>query len=241
MHTDFKGACWTGTLLGLALFAQSALAARAVTPDQALQKLKEGNGRYMKGETLYARVDPARRVSTAIEGQKPIASVLSCSDARVPPEIIFDQRFANLFVVRVAGNVCGISELASLEYGVKHLNTPLVVVLGHSQCGAVQAAMSGAQLDGNLPRLMEMMGPMVTRVKAENPKLKDSELSDTAVRNNVWHSIEELLRNSPTVATAVKNKSIKLVGAVRDIKAGTVTWLGEHPRQASLVSGAQDE
>ena len=105
----------------------------APSPAEALTELKRGNGRYLEGVSKHPRIDPARRLKTAKKGQKPIASILSCADARVPVEMIFDKGFGDLFVVRVAGNVCDTAELASLEFGSLSLNNPLIVVLGHSK------------------------------------------------------------------------------------------------------------
>lgn len=206
------------------------------TPQEALQKLKEGNTRYLEGVQKYPKIDPVRRLKTAVEGQKPVASILGCADARVPVEVAFDKAFGDLFVVRVAGNVCQMAELASIEYGVNYLKTPLVVVLGHTKCGAVDAAVSGAELTGSLPKLMEEIRPAVEATRRKFPKLEGSALVAAAIEENVWKSIEDLLRGSQPIRQAVKDKKVLIVGAVRDIKSGKVTWLGEHPQQAQLLN-----
>ncbi|MBK9205444.1 MAG: hypothetical protein IPL73_24075 [Candidatus Obscuribacter sp.] len=126
--------------LGLALLASTCGALADVSPDAALKSLKAGNARYIDGKSIHPRIDAERRRATALEGQTPIAAVLGCADSRVPPEIVFDQGFADLFVVRVAGNVCAMPELASIEYSVAALKVPLIVVFGHTKCGAVEAA-----------------------------------------------------------------------------------------------------
>ena len=121
----------------LAAPALATTAASGISADEALRLLKEGNSRYVDGKPQHPRQDRARRALTAAQGQHPLAAVLTCSDSRVPAEIIFDQGIGDLFVVRVAGNVAATDEIGSIEYAVDHLATPLVVVLGHTQCGAV--------------------------------------------------------------------------------------------------------
>lgn len=203
----------------------SVVPAYAVTWEEALANLKQGNERYMQGITKYPKNDPARRLRTATEGQKPIASVLSCSDARVPVESVFDKAFGDLFIVRVAGNVCAMAELASIEYGVLYLNTPLIVVLGHTQCGAVQAAISGGEnLQGKLPLLIEEITPAVNAVKAKKTALSGEALESAAIEENVRRAIAETLK-SPGIKKAVDSKKVGIVGAVRDIKTGKIRWL----------------
>lgn len=205
------------------------------TPQEALQKLKEGHARYLQGIQKFPKIDPVRRLQTALEGQKPIATILGCSDARVPAEAVFGRAYGDLFIVRVAGNVCQMAELASIEYGVGYLNTPLVVVLGHTKCGAVQAAASGANLSGSLPKLMEEIRPAVEAVQKKEPKLTGDALVDAAIKENVWKSIEDILSGSPQIRKSAKDKKILIVGAIRDIKSGKITWLGEHPKQEKLL------
>lgn len=218
-----------GSLLALSMVQSCSMpgfCADKVTPTQAsLQKLKEGNKRYVDGKPTAPRTDVERRERTATEGQKPIATILGCSDARVPPEIIFDQKFGNLFVIRVAGNVTGTSEVASVEYGVGYLGTPIVVVLGHSSCGAVQAAVEKTPLDGKLPKLVELISPAVEKAKSANPKAKGDKLMEAAVDENVRHQIKELTTKSEMLKKAVDSGKIKIVGAVRDIMTGAIRWL----------------
>src|SRR5512143_4155712 len=105
-----------------------------VSPDAALAMLQDGNARFAAGKPQHPHQDKARRVQTATKGQTPFATILSCSDARAPVELLFDQGVGDLFVVRVAGNVAGVDEIASMEYAADHLHTPLLVILGHSKC-----------------------------------------------------------------------------------------------------------
>lgn len=207
---------------------QSAKAAPPATkPDAevALAKLKEGNVRYVSGQSTVLRIDPARRELTATSGQHPVATILGCADARVPPEIVFDQKFANLFVIRVAGNVTGISEVASAEYGVHYLGTPLVVVLGHSACGAVKAAVDKTPLEGKLPKLVQMISPAVENAHAANPKLTGDAFTEAAVEENVRYQMSTLLKQSDLIRKANSAGKIKVVGAIRDIMTGKIRWL----------------
>jgi len=200
-----------------------AVAANLSSANDALSQLKAGNDRYIKGKSIHPRFEPLEREKTAREGQTPIATILGCSDARVPPEVIFDQGFGQLFVVRVAGNVCSTAELASIEYGVKYLKTPLIVVLGHTKCGAVDGALSGQELKGSLPKLMALITPALSEV--QNSGLKGAALDRAAVEANVRHSIKEILAGSPGLADKVKSGNIMIVGAVRDISKGGIDWL----------------
>ena len=207
------------------VFSADATAAPAPTSQGALAKLKEGNMRYLSGISSVPRVDVQRREETATKGQKPIATILGCSDARVPPEIVFDQKFGNLFVIRVAGNVTGTSEIASAEYGVQYLGTSLLVVLGHSACGAVQAAVEKTPMDGKLPKLVELIAPAVDAAKKAHPGLAGAELMEAAVESNVRHQMAELTGKSDVLKKAVAAKKVTVVGAIRDIKTGHVRWL----------------
>lgn len=209
----------------LLICTAAADAADATTWQDALANLKQGNQRYLQGITKYPRIDPVRRLRTATKGQKPIASILSCADARVPVETAFDKAFGDLFVVRVAGNVCEMAELASIEYGVLYLHTPLVVVLGHSQCGAVQAAITGGDaLRGSLPLLMREIRPAVDAVRAKQPKLAGEHLEDAVIEENVRQQMAALLK-SPGIKEAVDSNQVAIVGAVRNLKTGKIQWL----------------
>ncbi len=209
------------------IIGTSANAQTAIDADTALKQLKDGNVRYMSGKSGHQRFDAVARETTARDGQKPIATILGCSDARVPPEVIFDKGFGELFIVRVAGNVVAPAELASIEYGTKYLGTPLIVVIGHTKCGAVEGALSGAKLRGSLPQLMAMIAPPIEQLRKNHPELKGEALSAAAVEANVRHSMSQIISSSPGLAEKLKAKKIRLVGAVRDISSGKVRWLPE--------------
>ncbi|HEY9785436.1 MAG TPA: carbonic anhydrase [Candidatus Obscuribacterales bacterium] len=206
------------------------------TPDGVMKRLKDGNQRYLTGISKHLRIDVQRRVETARRGQKPFSTILGCSDARVPVEIVFDQGFAEVFVVRVAGNVSDTAELASVEYGAICLGTPLVVGLGHSKCGAVEAALSGKELLGTLPKLAAQIKPATDKALREHKNASKDEILDAAVKENVFLSMENLIRRSEPLREKIKKGQLKIVGAVREIESGKVTWLGEHPQQAKLFA-----
>lgn len=202
--------------------------------DASLMLLKEGNARYVTGKLQHPHLDAERRSSTVAQGQEPFATVLACSDSRDPVELIFDRGVGDLFVVRVAGNIAGLSELATVEYGVGHLNTPVLVVMGHTQCGAVTAVVQGAELHGHLHALAEKIKPAVAKVKAETTD--PDEAVPKAIQANVWQTIEDIIKQSSVVREKLRAGRLSILGAVYDLEQGKVAWLGLHPAQSSLVA-----
>ncbi|MCC6359408.1 MAG: hypothetical protein IT450_11755 [Phycisphaerales bacterium] len=209
------------------------------SPTDVQKRLTEGNRRFAQGQATHPNCDAARRRETAEKGQHPVATILTCSDSRVSPERIFDQGVGDVFIVRVAGNVADTDEIGSIEYGVGHLHTPLLVVMGHSACGAVGAVVSGAPLDGCLPQLVDNIGPAVQQTRRANPGVGSEWLIAKAVDANVFQSIADVFMNSEEVRTRVQNGKLKIVGAVYDLGSGAVRWLGEHPEQAQLARGGK--
>lgn len=223
----------TGALAALAPFAVGrALAAdppapgsappqNAISPEEALKRLSEGNARYV-ANTPNQRDFSAGRAARAA-AQYPIAAILSCADSRVSPELVFDQNPGDLFVVRVAGNIVTPDLLASIEYGVQFLGAPLVMVVGHSGCGAVDAAIkvlkTKAVLPGHLPELVTAIKPAV--IVAE--KTKSGSLLDNAIAENVRRQVARLKASPPVVQAAYAGKKIDIVGGVYDIATGKVT------------------
>ena len=211
-------------------------AGQGITPDQAIGRLGTGNARYASGCAEHPWQDPARRADTAAHGQHPFATVIACSDSRVPVEAIFDQGIGDLFVIRVAGNVCGTSETTgSIEYGVEHLGTPVLVVLGHTNCGVVTAAVEGADARGGVASLLEQIKPVVADTRRRNPQLQGDELLDAAIKANVFHTIGTLLTNSPIVAGLIRTGRLTVLGAMYDLRSGLVDWLGPHPEESRLL------
>jgi len=215
--------------------------APGISPEAALARLKEGNRRFRTGGSLHPNSDATRLRETAEKGQAPFATILGCSDSRVPCELILDQGVGDLFIVRVAGNVCAVNETASIEYGIGHLGTALLVVLGHEKCGAVTAVATDAELEGSIPRLVELIRPAVEEAQRLHPGMKPDALVPFALRTNVMQSIEDLFRRSGMVRNLVREGKIAVLGAVYDLETGEVTWLGPHIRQAALVKEAGNE
>jgi methyl-accepting chemotaxis protein len=205
---------------------------------QALQSLKDGNARFVNGTRTYPNQSQARRSQTAEKGQHPYATVIACSDSRVPVEELFDAGIGDIFTIRVAGNVVDVDEAGSIEYGVEHLKTPVLVVLGHSGCGAVTAVCQHAEVHGNIPQLVDNIMPAAEKARNVHGQTFSAALLETAIDNNVWQSVEDLLRISHITAELVKSGQLKIVGAVYHLDDGRVEWLGEHPNQGTLLQQA---
>ena len=209
----------------------------AATPDVALKSLTDGNARYVSGTATDSHRDQNRRCETVTGGQHPIAAVLACADSRAPVELIFDQGIGDLFVIRVAGNVADTNEIGTLEYGIGHLGVSLIVVLGHTNCGAVTAVVEKATAHGNVAGLLAHITPAADKARAEQPNAKPATLLNAAIRLNVWQSIEDICAKSPEIRAAAKAGKVKIVGGVYDLHSGTVQILGPHPQQDQLLTG----
>ncbi len=200
--------------------AESPSAANAITPAAALERLMEGNARYA-ANMPNTRDFSAGRAARA-KSQFPFAAILSCADSRVAPELAFDQNPGDLFTMRVAGNVMSPHLLASLEYGVKFLGTPLVMVLGHTNCGAVSAAIStlkdNAELPGHLPGLIDAIEPAVIAAKAKHP----TNLLNGAIAENVRLQVADIKQSPPIINKYYADKKIDVVGAVYDLETGNI-------------------
>jgi carbonic anhydrase len=197
---------------------------RSLNADQALHELLEGNDRFRSGNRLTPRGKPQDFLALT-HGQSPEAVVVSCSDSRVPPEILFDVGVGDIFVVRVAGNViggAGVSVKGSIEYGLAELNAPLILVLGHSGCGAVKSAIKHIDdrdsLPGAISGLVELVKPAVTMSKG-----MPGDSLQNAIRKNVEIGVERLRELEPIVAPRVRDRKVKVVGGVYDLLTGAVT------------------
>lgn len=199
----------------------AAQAPNAISPDVALERILAGNARYVANTSLNRDLSAGRADRAA--AQFPIAGLISCADSRVTPELLFDQGPGELFVTRVAGNFVNEDGLASLEYGVAVLGIPLLMVLGHSGCGAVDATIKvvqdNAQLPGHLPQLANDMKPGIQAAIDKKP----ANLLDAAIRENVRHNVSVLQSAGPIVAKSVAAGQVKVVGGVYDIATGKVT------------------
>jgi carbonic anhydrase len=207
--------------------AQGSLAqSRTLTADEALRRLTAGNQRFVKGEPMSPRRSPADFAGQA-EAQFPKALVISCSDSRVAPEILFDVGVGDIFVVRVAGNVVtgtGASVKGSIEYAVAELNVPLILVLGHTNCGAVKSAIQHINakdsLPGSIDGLVELVKPAVVASKS-----MPGNALENAVRKNVEMGVDRLKVLDPILAPRVRAGTLKVVGGIYSLANGAVTIL----------------
>lgn len=204
--------------------AAAGSARRNVNGDEALRRLLAGNERFVKGQCLNPRRNPSD-VRAVAEAQYPEAVVVGCADSRVPPEILFDVGVGDIFVVRVAGNVIGgtgVSIEGSIEYAVAELNVPLIVVLGHSGCGAVKAAIkqidSKTLLPGAIHGLVELVQPAVAKSRG-----MPGDPLENAIRENVKMGVGRLNKLEPILAQRVRGSKLKVRGGVYDLKTGRVT------------------
>jgi carbonic anhydrase len=227
--TGFSAACAAGNATATGKPDPAAKLLR----DASLMLLREGNTRFITGKPQHPHQDAERRLDVS-KGQEPFATVLACSDSRDPVELIFDRGVGDLFVVRVAGNIAGLSELATVEYGVGHLNTPMLVVMGHTKCGAVTAVANGAELHGHLHVLADKIKPAVDKTKAGKPE--PDELVPRCIQANVWQTIEDIIKQSSVVREKLAEGKLSIVGAIYDLEQGKVSWLGQHPAEDSLVA-----
>jgi carbonic anhydrase len=194
------------------------------TADEAFSRLVSGNERFVRGEARFPTVQKEMLAALA-KGQRPYATVLGCSDSRVPPELIFDAGFGELFIVRVAGNVISPEVMGTLQYAAVHLRTPLFVVLGHDGCGAVNAALAakhGAQEPSHIALLLDNILPGLRDLP---PELEPDAEIRAAVEANVRWSMHQLLE-TPEAKARLDEGRTKLVGGVYELNSGRVRFLG---------------
>ncbi len=196
-----------------------------MTPLEALERLKEGNHRFVEDKLHSHIFIKERRIETTISGQNPFAAILTCSDARIPPNFIFDQGIGDIFVVRVAGNVCDSLVLASLEFAVNHTNCALVAVLGHRHCGAVTSAVDETPTSPNVEDLLLRLRPAMDKVMKEQEGLDHERLVNKIAQVNAILTKERILRTSPSIKEAVDKQRLEVVAAYYNIETGVVEWL----------------
>jgi len=191
-------------------------------PDDCLKLLKIGNKRFQKDELLQVNLSAAKR-EQLVNGQYPFAVVITCSDSRVPPEFIFNQGLGDLFVVRVAGNVIDKIELGSVEYAVKHLKTPLIVVMGHDHCGAVEAAIkgNGENEHGNIGAIIAKIEPSVKKIKSKS--IQGEKLVEEVTNENIDNS-SHVIQGSKIIKEELKSGNVKIVEAKYMLESGEVKW-----------------
>ena len=181
----------------------------------------QGNKRYATSHPQHPHQSVRRRHELE-KDQHPFACILSCSDSRVPPEIVFDEGLGDLFVVRVAGNIVDNAVTGSIEYAVEHLGTPVVVVMGHEKCGAVQATLGGGEPGTHIQSLVEAISPAVIEAKK-----KPGEPLVNAVRANVQLVVQQLRQSRPILAEQLRSHKVRIVGAVYELDSGSVLLLPE--------------
>ncbi len=190
-----------------------------MTGNEVLQKLLEGNRRFAESKQTHPHQTVQRRVEL-LEGQHPYATVLTCSDSRVVPEIIFDTGLGDLFIIRVAGNVIDNLVLGSIEYAAAHLKTPLVLVLGHTDCGTVTSVVSGACMDAHLKTIADTLAPAVNEAKDA-----EGDLIQNCVEANARLTAEKLRSSEPVLSELIKAGSLQITPACYDLESGLVAVL----------------
>jgi carbonic anhydrase len=216
--------------------------------EQILEMLRLGNQRYCQGKSVHPHMGPERLDIAGRESQADhaLVTILSCSDSRVPAELIFDLGIMDAFVVRVAGNVVNSDEIGCIEYGLCHVKTPLLVLMGHTQCGAVTAATQMAlgrtlNLEQNILPLVSSINPAVQKALQDNPGLSDQkEIVEKAAVENLWHGLENLLRRSADVRKLLESGQVKVAPAIYEVHSGRVNWLDGNLTAAVIKKVAGD-
>lgn len=244
MRTSLKK---TGLLLAICMFSTpfyaeniiikpvSSTTQQSITPETALVKLKEGNGRFVN-QTMRTR-DLNKQARLSSYGQHPWAVVLNCMDSRSVPEFIFDQGLADLFTLRVAGNVLNDDILGSMEFATKAVGAPLIVVLGHTACGAVAGACEGVNL-GHLDGVLNKIKPVLalSEKEASSKSCKDHHLIDTMAKNNALDVARQIKERSPIIRKLIESGQVGIVAGIHDIKTGKVVFFEEK----SLISESKN-
>jgi len=203
------------------------------TADAALERLREGNRRFVSDEVSDETLASREHRAGAATPQNPFAIILACSDSRVPTELIFDRGIGDLFVIRVAGNIVAPSQIGSIEYAAKQFNTRLVVVLGHSNCGAIIAtlqelALKGSHRSPNLRAIVDRVRPAVEPLLADGANVDDEAVIASCVRANIRASVEKLRHGSLILEELIEAGDLKIIGAEYSIETGNVDFFNDH-------------
>lgn len=210
-------------LVGAAAFASGGAGMNA---DEALKIMLDGNKRYVANQMKGQKLCDATTRQSLTKSQKPYAIVLSCSDSRVPPEIIFDKGLGEIFVIRVAGNIPDPLVLGSIEYAAEHLGSPLIMVLGHERCGAVTATVDATgKPEGNIGAIVKTISPAVKQAKKGYKGNDKSQLVEKAADINIRMVSDSIVRDSAVIRHLVKEGKVKIVEAKYDLDDGTVSLL----------------
>jgi len=196
-----------------------------ITPDEALNLLKEGNQRFLRGEPMQTPKSLPEHLASMAEAQRPFCVLVGCSDSRVSPELLFGRSLGDLFIVRNAGNVVDLAAMGSIEYGVIVLGAPLVLVLGHERCGAVKAALDVVENDASFPgsigQMIEPIIPAVLRARRDGT----DDLLDRSVRANVSRVVERLRHTEQLLLQPLAEGTLRIVGARYDLDDGSVEFM----------------
>jgi carbonic anhydrase len=195
-----------------------------ISGKEALQLLKEGNKRFTTGNLAVKNTGGTRREDLLNKGQKPFAVIVTCSDSRVPPELIFDQALGDLFVIRTAGNVVDQIAVGSAEYGVEHLEVPLLVVMGHEKCGAVQATVDGGEAPGSIAAIVSKIAPSAQKARAAGASGND--LYEKCCLENIKATIDEI-KESHIIKHLMKDGKLKIAGAKYHLGSGVAEFVTE--------------
>ena len=191
--------------------------------DESLQKLMDGNKRYVSGDLAKKNIGDDRR-KELLKGQKPFAIVVTCSDSRVPPELLFDQGMGDIFVIRVAGNVVDQIELGSIEYGAEHLNAPLLILLGHSNCGAVKATLeTKGKAEGNIGAIVKKIAPAAKAAQKKGGS--EEEILEAAIQGNLRNVYKDLMSKSTIIPHLTKEGKLKIVAGEYSLATGKVEMI----------------
>jgi carbonic anhydrase len=200
-----------------------------VTVDEAIKRLKEGNERFVSGVRSMEMILNQQQRSHLVKGQEPFAIILGCSDSRVPAELVFDQGLGDLFVIRIAGNIVAPSQIGSVEFAIAKFQTPLVVVLGHSNCGAVCATIDALKGESEAPSSNELS--IVNRIRPVVEPLLETELRhntekliDAAIRSNIRYSVNQLRHGSERIETYTQQGRVRIIGAEYCLDKGKVQF-----------------
>ena len=194
----------------------------ATPPEEALKRLQQGHQRFANGKPLHCDLRP--QVRGTASGQAPFAAIVGCIDSRVPPELVFDQHIGDIFAARVAGNIINDDILGSLEFATRLAGAKLIVVLGHSECGAVKGAIDGAQL-GHLTGLLARIKPSLQRLDYQGvPSSKDKALVQRVAERNARDAVAQLQR-AEVLRALVEQGQLKIVAAMHDVATGRIDWL----------------
>lgn len=194
----------------------------AVTPDAALKRLQEGNARFVAGKTVNC--DLTKQVKETATQQSPIAVIVGCIDSRVPPEMVFDQRLGDVFAARIAGNFVNTDIIGSLEFATAAAGAKLIVVLGHSECGAIKGAVDDVKL-GNLTSMLANIRPSLTKLNYVGvPSSKNKELVQKVADQNAKDAADMIMAKSTVIADLVKSGKVKIVSAMHDLGTGKISF-----------------